>query len=107
MEKHLQLPDKLSCSVDLATATGKSWVLYGVGAILLAEGAVDRALVLCPSNTIEAGLIEEIRHPGAEARPPDPFPAATKGPASENIQRFGDIPGGSACLGHLPCNSGA
>ncbi len=56
MEKHLQLPDQLSCSIDQATATGKSWVLYGIAAILLAEGVVDRVLVLCPSNTIESGL---------------------------------------------------
>lgn len=52
----LPFPDKLSCSVDLATATGKSWVIYGIARILLAEGVVDRVLVLCPSLTIEAGL---------------------------------------------------
>ena len=33
MEKHLQLPDQLSCSLDQATATGKSYVLYGLAAI--------------------------------------------------------------------------
>jgi len=54
---HLQLPDQLACSLDLATGTGKSFVLYGIAAILLAEGVVDRVLVLCPSNTIEAGLL--------------------------------------------------
>ncbi|MDR2296834.1 MAG: DEAD/DEAH box helicase family protein [Comamonas sp.] len=59
MEKQLQLSEKLSCSIDLATGTGKSYVLYGIAAILLAEGAVDRVLVLCPSNTIEAGLMEK------------------------------------------------
>ncbi|NUM47345.1 MAG: hypothetical protein HUU38_21810, partial [Anaerolineales bacterium] len=26
MERHLQLPDQLSCTLDLATATGKSFV---------------------------------------------------------------------------------
>ena len=49
-------PDKLSCSVDLATGTGKSWVIYGVARIMLAAGVVDRVLVLCPSLTIETGL---------------------------------------------------
>jgi type III restriction enzyme len=29
-ERHLQLPDKLTCTIDLATATGKSYVLYGI-----------------------------------------------------------------------------
>jgi type III restriction enzyme len=52
----LPFPKKLACSVDLATATGKSWVMYGVAQILLAEGVVDRVLLLCPSLTIEAGL---------------------------------------------------
>jgi type III restriction enzyme len=49
MERHLQLPDQLSCSLDLATGTGKSYVLYGLAAILLAEGIADRVLILCPS----------------------------------------------------------
>ena len=57
--KSLQLPNKLSCSIDHATATGKSYVMYGVARILLAEGVVDQVLVLCPSNTIEYGLTEK------------------------------------------------
>jgi type III restriction enzyme len=61
MQRQLQLPDRLSASLDLATGTGKSYVLYGLGAILLAEGVVDRVLVLCPSNTIEYGLLEKFR----------------------------------------------
>jgi len=61
MERHLQLPDQLSASIDLATGTGKSFVLYGVSVILLSEGVVDRVLVLCPSTTIEAGLLEKFR----------------------------------------------
>jgi len=59
--KHLQLPDKVSCTLDLATATGKSYVIYGIARIMLAEGAVDQVLVLCPSNTIETGLTEKFR----------------------------------------------
>lgn len=55
-ERHLQLPDKLSATIDLATGTGKSYVIFGIAVILLAEGAVDRVLVLCPSTTIEQGL---------------------------------------------------
>jgi type III restriction enzyme len=53
---YLQLPDKLSSSLDHATATGKSYVMYGIARIMLAEGAVDQVLVLCPSITIEAGI---------------------------------------------------
>ena len=61
MERHLQLPEQLSCSLDLATATGKSYVMYGIARIMLAEGAVDRVLVLCPSLTIENGLTQKFR----------------------------------------------
>jgi len=64
--KHLQLPDKLSCTIDLATATGKSYVLYGIARIMLSEGAIDQALVLCPSNTIETGLTEKFRSLSAD-----------------------------------------
>ncbi len=61
MERHLQLADKLSCSVDLATATGKSYVMYAIARIMLAHGVVDRVLVICPSRTIEKGLTEKFR----------------------------------------------
>jgi type III restriction enzyme len=60
-KQHLQIPDKLSCSIDLATGTGKSWVIYGVARIMLAEGAVDNALVVCPSTTIESELMEKFK----------------------------------------------
>jgi len=59
--QYLQLPNQLSCSIDHATATGKSFVMYGIARIMLAKGAVDQVLVLCPSNTIEAGLTEKFR----------------------------------------------
>ena len=42
MERQLQFPDRLSCSIDQATGTGKSYVLYGLAAIMLAEGLVDQ-----------------------------------------------------------------
>lgn len=60
-KKRLQFPDKLSCSLDLATGTGKSYVIYGIARILLAEGAVDHVLVVCPSTTIEDGLREKFK----------------------------------------------
>ncbi len=55
----LPLRDRKCVSVDLATGTGKSYVIYGVAAIALAEGLVDKVLVLCPSLTIEDGLREK------------------------------------------------
>ena len=58
-QRNLPLPHKLSAVVDLATATGKSYVIYGIGQIALGLGLVDKVLVLCPSLTIESGLKEK------------------------------------------------
>ena len=54
--RKLQLPSKLSATIDLATGTGKSYVMYGIAQILLGLGLVKRVLVLCPSTTIEKEL---------------------------------------------------
>jgi type III restriction enzyme len=55
--ERLPFPDKLACSLDLATGTGKSYVMFCVARIMLNEGLVNRVLLLCPSVTIENGLI--------------------------------------------------
>lgn len=55
-ERKLQLPKRLSGTIDLATGTGKSFVMYGIAQIALALGVVDRVLVLCPSLTIKNEL---------------------------------------------------
>ncbi|QRF75902.1 Restriction endonuclease [Thermoplasmatales archaeon] len=57
----LEFPDKLACTVDLATATGKSWVMYGIAQILLCEGAVDQVLILCPSVTVKTELLKKFK----------------------------------------------
>ena len=58
-KKNLPLPHKLSAVIDLATGTGKSYVIYGIAQITLGIGLVDKVLVLCPSLTIESGLKEK------------------------------------------------
>ncbi len=55
----MPLRDRKSASLDLATGTGKSFVMYALAAIALAEGLAERVLVLCPSLTIEDGLLEK------------------------------------------------
>lgn len=57
--KHLPLPGKLSGVIDLATATGKSYVMYGIAQIMLSLGLVKRVLLLCPSVTIERELTKK------------------------------------------------
>ena len=55
----LQIKEKLFANIDLATGTGKSYVMYGIAQILLSEQVIKRVLVLCPSLTIESGLFEK------------------------------------------------
>jgi type III restriction enzyme len=55
--RHLQLKGKHSANIDLATGTGKSYVIYGIAQIMMSLGLVDKVLVLCPSLTIEKGLM--------------------------------------------------
>lgn len=98
MERHLQLPDKLACSIDLATGTGKSYVLYGIASILLSEGVVDRALVLCPSNTIEAGLLAKFRELASNADLRDQLPESARVRAAKVINASESIVNGSICV---------
>lgn len=55
------LQDRRAVSLDLATGTGKSFVMYGIARVALAMGLVDKVLVLCPSLTIEEGLKDKFR----------------------------------------------
>lgn len=64
----LPLKGKLSGVIDLATATGKSYVIYGIAQIMLSLGLVNKVLVLCPSITIETGLMEKFKEKASDVR---------------------------------------
>jgi type III restriction enzyme len=98
MYPHLQLPDQLACSLDLATGTGKSFVLYGIAAILLAEGVVDRVLVLCPSNTIESGLLEKFKELATNAILRDLMPSDARIATPRIINASETIVDGALCV---------
>ena len=98
---HLQLPDKLSCTIDLATATGKSYVLYGIARIMLAEGAVDQALILCPSNTIETGLTIKFRSLSADGTLKDLLPDYAKTLNPRIINATQTIRKGDICIENI------
>ena len=66
--KVLPLKDKLSGVIDLATATGKSYAIYGIAQIMLSLGLVTKVLVLCPSLTIESGLMEKFKEKSSDVR---------------------------------------
>ena len=53
--------DTYNSSIDLATGTGKSWVIYGIASIMLAAKIVDQVLVLVPSVTIEEELSNKFK----------------------------------------------
>jgi type III restriction enzyme len=58
----LLFKDKLSCTIDLATGTGKTWTMYAAARIMLAEGAVDNVLIVCPSRTIKYELLKKFNN---------------------------------------------
>lgn len=64
---NLQLADKKSCTVDLATGTGKSYLIYAVAQIAMHSDLVDQVLVLSPSVTIETGLIDKFNQFAGDA----------------------------------------
>lgn len=98
MTPHLQLPEQLACSLDLATGTGKSFVLYGIAVILLAEGVVDRVLVLCPSNTIETGLLGKFKELATNADLRDALPPGARIATPRVINASETIVDGALCV---------
>ena len=97
-EHQLNFPDKLAATLDLATGTGKSYVLYGVAAILLAEGIIDRVLLLCPSTTIESGLKEKFEELAGDADLRDLLPASAAVSTPRIIDGSESIVSGSICI---------
>ena len=100
-ERHLQLPDKLFCTIDLATGTGKSYVLYGIARIMLAEGVVDRVLVLAPSTTVEKGLTEKFKQLSADADLLRLIPEYAKMRNSRIINATETIRAGDICIENI------
>jgi type III restriction enzyme len=75
----LQLPHKHSACIDLATGTGKSYVMYGIAQIALGLGVVDKVLVLGPpSLTIERELMKKFSTLSTDNRLKDTIPLSAK-----------------------------
>lgn len=60
-QSKISFNNSFNSSIDLATGTGKSWVMYGIAAIMLSEKVVDQVLVLTPSVTIEDELTSKFK----------------------------------------------
>lgn len=75
----LQIKNRLSANIDLATGTGKSFVMYGIAQIALGIGLVDKVLVLGPpSTTIEKALLEKFNALTANATLRNSIPEKSK-----------------------------
>ena len=98
MQRQLQFPDHLSASLDMATGTGKSYVMYGIAAIMIAEGAIDSALVLCPSTTIEDGLIAKFTELAVREDLRAVMPPNARFAAPSIINGSSSIVSGSICV---------
>lgn len=99
--KILPLASKLNCSVDLATGTGKSYVMYGIAQIMLCEGAVDRVLVLCPSLTIEDGLTEKFEDLSAKNILKEVLPRSAKSKNPGIINGSQTVNKGDICIENI------
>ncbi len=59
--KQWRYPTQLYASLDLATGTGKSYVLYGLAQIMLDLDLVNNVIVLCPTRLIYDGLSDKFK----------------------------------------------
>jgi type III restriction enzyme len=98
----LPFPGMLACSLDLATGTGKSFVEYILARIMLNEGLVDRVLVLCPSRTIEDGLLAKFNALTADAELTDLLPERPAGyPVPTVVDATTAVKEGEICIENI------
>lgn len=97
----LTFPDLLDCSLDLATGTGKSFVLYGIARIALNEGLVDRVLLLCPSLTIEDGLRDKFNTLTADGDLTDLLPDRTGTRLPDIVTAQSTVREGQICIENI------
>lgn len=98
----LHFPDMLSASLDLATGTGKSFVLYAIARVMLNEGLVTRVLVLCPSLTIERGLLDKFNALTSQTDLTDLLPPRPGGRRIPDIvDARSTVPEGAICVENI------
>jgi type III restriction enzyme len=97
----LPFPDRLACTLDMATGTGKSFVYHAVARIMLNEGHVDRVLVLCPSVTIEESLKEKFRALVANGDLGDLLPERTGVRVPDIVDAMSTVKAGQICIENI------
>lgn len=97
--ERLPFPNKLACTIDLATGTGKSYALYAIARVMLNEGIIDRVLVLCPSLTIETGLTGKFQALTADGDLSDLLPIRPHGhPVPTVVDGSSTVKPGDICI---------
>lgn len=99
--QRLPFPDRLSCSLDLATGTGKSFVMFCIARIMLNEGIVNRVLVLSPSRTIEAGLIDKFDSMLADSNLTALLPQGPGTRLPERVDATSTVKEGQICIENI------
>lgn len=99
--KDIQIRNKLFANIDLATGTGKSYVIYGIAQILLSEKFVKRVLVLCPSLTIEKGLTKKLEELSSDANLRNTIPDDLVGLTPRIISADSTIREGDICVENI------
>lgn len=99
--KNLQIKNKLFGNIDLATGTGKSYVIFAIAQILLAEGLVKRALVLCPSLTIEKELTKKFNELSSNPVLRDAIPENLQNTKFRIINADSTIKEGDICIENI------
>jgi type III restriction enzyme len=100
--QHIQLPNKKYGCIDLATGTGKSYVIYGIAQIAMGLGIVDKVLVLGPpSTTIEKGLTEKFNKLSSWPELREAIPASSKCKSVEIINANQTITNNSICVENI------
>lgn len=98
----LQLPQRLSACIDLATGTGKSYVMYGIAQIALGLGIVNKVLILGPpSLTIEKELTRKFEELSFNATLRNTIPTSTKCGAPLIINASQTIKEGCICIENI------
>jgi len=98
---NLQIKNKLFANIDLATGSGKSYVIYGIAQILLSEKIIKRVLVLCPSLTIEKGLTKKFEELSSDANLRNTIPAELVGSSPRIISADSTIREGDICVENI------
>lgn len=98
---NLQIKNKLFANIDLATGTGKSYVIYGIAQILLSENFIKRVLVLCPSLTIEKGLTKKFEELSTDPNLRNAIPEESVVTSPRIISANSTIIAGDICIENI------